>query len=97
MHRILAEHTVSITELRKNPAQYFTDKPIAVLSNNRPAGYMLSASLFEAMMDLLEKQPSNEAFVASFRPSAEQLKAIALHGQTLLEQATDADLRQFSE
>ena len=97
MHRILAEHTVSITELRKNPAQYFTDEPVAVLSNNRPAGYMLSASLFEAMIDLLEKQQSNDGFIAKFRPSAEQLKVIAAHGQTLLEQATDADLSEFSE
>ncbi len=46
---------------------------------------------------ILEKQQSNEAFVANFRPSAEQLKAIALHGQTLLEQATDADLSEFHE
>ena len=34
MQRILSEHTVSITELRKNPAQYFIDEPVAVLSNN---------------------------------------------------------------
>lgn len=46
---------------------------------------------------ILEKQQSNEAFVAHFRPSAEQLKVIALHGQTLLEQATDTDLSQFTE
>ncbi len=89
MHRILAEHTISMTELRKNPAQYFTDEPIAVLSNNKPAGYMLSASLFEAMIDLLEKQQANRQFVAKFRPTAEQLKAIALHGQALVEQAID--------
>ncbi|MBB6054230.1 type I toxin-antitoxin system antitoxin YafN [Tolumonas osonensis] len=89
MHRILAEHTVSMTELRKNPAQYFTDEPIAVLSNNKPAGYMLSASLFEAMVDLLEKQQANRQFVAKFRPTAEQLKAIALHGQELIGQVTD--------
>ena len=97
MHRILAEHTVSMTELRKNPAQYFTDEPIAVLSNNKPAGYMLSASLFEAMIGLLEKQQANQQFTAKFRPTAEQLKAIALHGQALIEQATDEDLSEFNE
>ncbi|HAZ8183313.1 antitoxin of toxin-antitoxin stability system, partial [Escherichia coli] len=48
MHRILAEKSVNITELRKNPAKYFIDQPVAVLSNNRPAGYLLSASAFEA-------------------------------------------------
>ena len=32
MHRILAEKSVNITELRKNPAKYFIDQPVAVLS-----------------------------------------------------------------
>ncbi len=50
---------------------------------------MLSASLFEAMVDLLEKQQANRQFVAKFRPTAEQLKAIALHGQELIGQVTD--------
>ncbi len=50
MHRILAEKSVNITELRKNPAKYFIDQPVAVLSNNRPAGYLLSASAFEALV-----------------------------------------------
>ncbi|MFV2828383.1 antitoxin of toxin-antitoxin stability system, partial [Escherichia coli] len=27
MHRILAEKSVNITELRKNPAKYFIDQP----------------------------------------------------------------------
>ena len=31
MHRILAEKSVNITELRKNPAKYFIDQPVAVL------------------------------------------------------------------
>ena len=30
MHRILAEKSVNITELRKNPAKYFIDQPVAV-------------------------------------------------------------------
>ncbi len=42
MHRILAEKSVNISELRKNPAKYFIDQPVAVLSNNRPAGIEFS-------------------------------------------------------
>jgi len=57
MRCILAEQTVSITELRKNPAQYFIDEPVVVLSKNKPVGYMLSAKLFETIVDMLEKQP----------------------------------------
>lgn len=61
MHRILAEKSVNITELRKNPAEYFIDQPVAVLSNNRPAGYLLSASAFEALMDMLAEQEEKKA------------------------------------
>lgn len=57
MRRILAEQTVSISELRKNPAQYFIDEPVVVLSKNKPVGYMLSAKLFETIVDMLENQP----------------------------------------
>lgn len=45
-HTILAEKAVSVSEARKNLSQYFTDEPVAVLSNNKPAGYMLSAELY---------------------------------------------------
>lgn len=41
--RILAEKSVNITELRKNPAKYFIDQPVAVLSNNLPRRILLSA------------------------------------------------------
>lgn len=34
-HKILADETISVSELRKNPGQYFTDHAIAVLSSNR--------------------------------------------------------------
>lgn len=97
MQRILAEHTVSITELRKNPAQYFTDEPVVVLSNNKPAGYMISAKLFEAMVDMIEKQQAANQVTAHFRPTAEQLRAIAQQGNTLLSQATDEELGEFTE
>ena len=70
MHRILAEKSVNITELRKNPAKYFIDQPVAVLSNNRPAGYLLSASAFEALMDMLAEQEEKKPIKARFRPSA---------------------------
>lgn len=59
MRRILAEQTVSVTELRKNPAQYFIDEPVVVLSKNKPVGYMLSAKLFESIVDMLGKQPAS--------------------------------------
>ena len=46
---------------------------------------------------MLEKQQIENQFTAQFRPSAEQLRAIAQHGQELLVQATDDDLGSFIE
>ncbi len=102
MERILAEKSINITELRKNPAKYFIDEPVAVLSNNRPAGYMVSARVFEALIDLLEEKQGEEKqgkthITARFRPTAERLNHIADSGQALLESASDKDLTEFTE
>lgn len=97
MQRILSEHTVSITELRKNPAQYFIDEPVAVLSNNKPAGYMISASLFETLVDQLERQQAAHLLNARFRPSAAELKAIAQKGNQLLAESSADELAEFTE
>lgn len=94
---ILAGKTVSVTEMRKNPTQYFTDEPVAVLAHNRPAGYMVSTELFEKMVHALESQQHSSNFQASFRPSATRLNEIAAHGNALLETATDEELGEFSE
>lgn len=76
MRRILAEQTVSITELRKNPAQYFTDEPVAVLSKNKPVGYMVNEKLFETMVDQLEKLHASNLVGAHYRSAIEQLRAV---------------------
>lgn len=97
MERILAEKSINITELRKNPAKYFIDEPVAVLSNNRPAGYMISAKVFEALIDLLEEKQGKGQSTARFRPNADRLSDIADHGQKLLQTASDKDLTEFTE
>ncbi len=97
MERILAEKSVNITELRKNPAKYFIDQPVAVLSNNRPAGYMISAKVFEELMDLLNENQERGHITARFRPSAERLNEITIRAQKLLQDASDTDLTEFTE
>ncbi|MCA6953148.1 MULTISPECIES: type I toxin-antitoxin system antitoxin YafN [Pectobacterium] len=97
MERILAEKSINITELRKNPAKYFIDEPVAVLSNNRPAGYMVSAKVFEALIDLLEDKQGRVHTAARFRPTAERLSDIADSGAALLKNASDKDLNEFTE
>lgn len=90
---ILAEKTVSVSELRKSPCDYFMDEPVAVLSNNKTAGYMLSANLYEQMVKLLESQ--DKAY--QFRPSSARLAFIAEQGAEYLNSATEAQLSDFEE
>jgi antitoxin YafN len=90
---ILAEKTVSVTELRKKPCDYFIDEPVAVLSNNKTAGYMVSAKLYEQMVDLIESQSKT----SRFRPSHARLTQIAEHGSEVLLAASDDELGDFAE
>lgn len=54
MDSILADYSISISEFKKNPAEIIRnagEKPVAILSHNRPAFYMVSPKMFEAMLD----------------------------------------------
>ena len=57
MDTLLAEASVGIAELRKNPSAVIRnagDAPVAILDHNRPAAYLVPAHRFEAMMDVLD-------------------------------------------
>jgi antitoxin StbD len=57
MDALLAEASVGIAELRKNPAAVIRDAgdaPVAILDHNRPSAYLVPAHRFEAMMDVLD-------------------------------------------
>jgi antitoxin YafN len=96
-HKILAEETVSVSELRKNPSLYFTDHPIAVMSHNHAAGYIVGAELFETMMAIIEQNQKTRAVVGQFRPASTRLKQIARESAEFLLHAKDDDLVGFSE
>lgn len=54
---IFARNTVSMTDLRRNPAeiiQVANSAPVAVLNHNKPAAYLISAAAYEQMLDELE-------------------------------------------
>jgi antitoxin StbD len=56
MDAIYADYSISMTEFKKNPAQVLRaagEKPVAVLNHNRPAFYMLTPVLFEAVVEAL--------------------------------------------
>ncbi|WP_029527067.1 type II toxin-antitoxin system prevent-host-death family antitoxin [Polaromonas glacialis] len=54
MDAIFADYTVSMSEFKKNPAQVLRtagEKPVVVLNHNRPAFYMVTPQLFEALLE----------------------------------------------
>lgn len=90
---ILAEKTVSVSELRKKPTDYFIDEPVAVLSNNKTAGYMVSAALYEQMVKLIETKSQS----SQFRPSSARLASIASLAAEQLLAASEQELGDFEE
>jgi antitoxin StbD len=57
MRQVLADFSVSISELKKNPSSLLAQangSPIAVLNHNKPAAYLIPADTYEALMDMIE-------------------------------------------
>ncbi|RUO25538.1 antitoxin [Aliidiomarina minuta] len=57
MRQVLAEFSVSISELKKNPSALLSQasgSPIAVLNHNKPAAYLVPAETYEALMEMIE-------------------------------------------
>ncbi|MCW2314336.1 type II toxin-antitoxin system prevent-host-death family antitoxin [Rhodoferax antarcticus] len=54
IYAIYADYTVSMSDFKRNPAQVLRtagEKPVAVLNHNRPAFYMITPKLFEAIVE----------------------------------------------
>jgi antitoxin StbD len=60
MDVIFADYSISMSEFKRNPAQVLRtagEKPVAVLNHNRPAFYMVTPKLFEALVEeLLDRE-----------------------------------------
>ncbi len=57
MRQVLADFSVSISELKKNPSSLLTQasgSPIAILNHNKPAAYLVPAETYEALMDMID-------------------------------------------
>lgn len=56
MNAVLADYTVSVTELKRNFSQILqsSDGAVAVLNHNKPEAYLISAARYEALLDYLE-------------------------------------------
>ena len=56
MEQVLANRSVSITELKRSPSAVLEQagsEPVAVLNHNRPAAYLLSPEVYESMLERL--------------------------------------------
>jgi antitoxin StbD len=56
MEQLLANRSVSITELKRSPSAVLEQagaEPVAVLNHNRPAAYLLSPEVYESMLKRL--------------------------------------------
>jgi antitoxin StbD len=60
---IYADISVSMSEFKKNPAQVLRtagEKPVAILNHNRPAFYMVTPKIFEALVEALADRELTE-------------------------------------
>ena len=59
MKQVLANNSVSISELKKNPSALIAQaggEPVVVLNHNRPTAYLVPAETYEWMMEQLDDQ-----------------------------------------
>lgn len=58
MEKILAPVAVNISRLKSDPIAVLeasADMPVAILRRNKPVGYLMSAKVWEAILDQLEE------------------------------------------
>lgn len=92
---IYAAKAVSSSEARKHFKDCLSGEPVVVLSNNEPAGYMMSAAFFEGLMKALEGK--NADSVSSFRPMSARLEVIAHLNAQALTELNESILGEFQE
>lgn len=76
-HRILAETTASISELKRNPMGTVAageGLPVAVLNHNEPAFYCVPAKAYELLMDRLDDVELNAIADARLRDGQASVK-----------------------
>lgn len=68
MEHLLANRSVSITELKRSPSTVIEQagsEPVAILNHNRPAAYLLPQAAYQRLLDRLQAAEIREAIVAS--------------------------------
>jgi len=83
METILADLSVSMSEFKKNPAAVLRQarqRPVAVLSHNSPAFYMLEPQLYKALLDALADRQLEQTVLSRL---AERAQAIEVDVDTV--------------
>ncbi len=83
MDTIYADYSVSMSDFKRNPAQVLRtagEKPVAVLNHNRPAFYMVTPKLFEALVEEMADR---------------ELENIVRQRLTLKDTAVEVDIEQI--
>ncbi len=58
MTRILANYTVSISELKKSPSSVIENakgESVAILNHNKPSAYLVPSELYEKMIEIIDE------------------------------------------
>ena len=67
MDAILAKYSASISELKKNPSaliQKAQGSAITILNRNKPAAYLIPATMYEEMLEKIEDHELGEIVAA---------------------------------
>ncbi len=78
MDTIYADLSISMSEFKKNPAQVLRtagEKPVAILNHNRPAFYMVTPKIFEALVEALADRELTELVRQRLAQKAQAVEA----------------------
>lgn len=77
MESLLANYTVSISDLRKNPSQLIDEasgETIAILNRNKPTAYLVSPEVYELMLEIIDDIQLSELVKKRLSESAKPVK-----------------------
>jgi antitoxin StbD len=77
MQIMFTDRTVSISDFKKNPASVLraaNHYPVAVMSHNKPAFYMVEPKLFEAMLEEISDHELRQTVLARLAEKAHAIE-----------------------
>ena len=77
MQIIFTDRTVSMSDFKKNPAAVLRaadQHPVAVMSHNKPAFYMVEPKLFEAMLEEISEQELHQTVLSRLAERAHAIE-----------------------